>query len=297
MWLLLALLSSFFLGFYDILKKSSLKQNAFIPVLFLATSIGALIFGILVVFSGTGFISADSIFFVPKVPLNEHALYFLKAIIVGLSWFFSYMALSQLPITIVVLIRATGPVWVLFGALFIYNEKFTGLQWAGIITVLVFFYIFSLAGRREGIRFLRNKWIIAIIGATLLGAVSGLYDKYLLMNFNRMAVQAWFSIYMVIIMLPFMFILWYPKRNTSVSFKFKWTIPAIGVVLSVADFLYFYALSEPESLIGIISIIRRGSVVIAFSLGALIFREVNIKIKALALFGILAGIILILLGT
>jgi transporter family protein len=88
MWLLLALLSSFFLGFYDILKKSSLKQNAFIPVLFLATSIGALIFGILVVFSGTGFISADSIFFVPKVPLNEHALYFLKAIIVGLSWFF-----------------------------------------------------------------------------------------------------------------------------------------------------------------------------------------------------------------
>jgi transporter family protein len=94
-----------------------------------------------------------------------------------------------------------------------------------------------------------------------------------------------------------MFILWYPKRNTSVSFKFKWTIPAIGVVLSVADFLYFYALSEPESLIGIISIIRRGSVVIAFSLGALIFREVNIKIKALALFGILAGIILILLGT
>jgi transporter family protein len=107
------------------------------------------------------------------------------------------MALSQLPITIVVPIRATGPVWVLFGALFIYNEKFTGLQWAGIITVLVFFYIFSLAGRREGIRFLRNKWIIAIIGATLLGAVSGLYDKYLLMNFNRMAVQAWFSIYMV----------------------------------------------------------------------------------------------------
>jgi transporter family protein len=110
--------------------------------------------------------------------------------LLGSHGFFSYMALSQLPITIVVLIRATGPVWVLFGALFIYNEKFTGLQWAGIITVLVFFYIFSLAGRREGIRFLRNKWIIAIIGATLLGAVSGLYDKYLLMNFNRMAVQS-----------------------------------------------------------------------------------------------------------
>ena len=35
MWLLLAFLSAALLGFYDVFKKQSLKDNAVIPVLFL----------------------------------------------------------------------------------------------------------------------------------------------------------------------------------------------------------------------------------------------------------------------
>ena len=37
MWLLLAFLSAALLGFYDVFKKQSLKDNAVIPVLFLNT--------------------------------------------------------------------------------------------------------------------------------------------------------------------------------------------------------------------------------------------------------------------
>ena len=297
MWLFLAIFSSIFLGFYDVLKKSSLKRNAFIPVLFLATATGALLFAVLTLSSGLSIIPDTNLFFVPSVSIEQHGLFFLKAIIVGVSWFLSYMALSQLPITIVVPIRATGPFWVLIGAMLIFGERFSNLQWIGIATVLSFFYVFSLVGKKEGINFLRNKWIFAIIGATLVGAVSGLYDKYLLQHYNRMAVQAWFSIYMVVVMFPFLMLLWYPKRNKAPKFKWRYTIPAIGIVLSVADFLYFYALSDPDSLIGIVSLVRRGSVIIAFSLGAVIFKEGNIKRKAWALAGILIGIILLILGS
>lgn len=37
MWLLLAFLSATLLGFYDVFKKQSLKDNAVLPVLFLNT--------------------------------------------------------------------------------------------------------------------------------------------------------------------------------------------------------------------------------------------------------------------
>lgn len=297
MWLTLAIFSSVFLGFYDVLKKASLNKNAFMPVLFLATATGSLIFGVLVIFSETGLMQSSHILFIPSVSLQQHFMFLLKAIIVGSSWFLSYMALSQLPITIVVPIRATGPFWVLIGAVLIFNERFTVLQWMGILTVLSFFYVFSLAGKKEGIQFLRNKWIWAIIGGTIIGAVSGLYDKYLLQHYHRMAVQAWFSIYMLLVMFLFLMILWFPKRKSEIKFQWKYTIPAIGIVLSLADFLYFYALSMPDSLIGIISLVRRGSVIIAFSLGAILFKEGNIKRKAFALAGILIGLVLLILGS
>ena len=44
MWLILAFSSAILLGFYDVFKKQSLKENAVIPVLFLNTLFCSLIF-------------------------------------------------------------------------------------------------------------------------------------------------------------------------------------------------------------------------------------------------------------
>ena len=44
MWLLLAFLSAALLGFYDVFKKKSLRDNAVLPVLFLNTLFSSLIF-------------------------------------------------------------------------------------------------------------------------------------------------------------------------------------------------------------------------------------------------------------
>jgi bacterial/archaeal transporter family protein len=297
MWIIFGIFSALFLGLYDAIRKKVLKDNPVIPVLFLASLTGAVIFIPFILLSASGSIDPDSIFYVPAMGFDLHLKAFLKSLIVGISWFLAYTALSQLPLTIVVPIRSTAPVWTLIGAIFIFNEKFTNLQWVGIVLVLCFFYYFALAGRKEGIDFRRNKWIFAAIGATLTGAVSALYDKYLFSQYDRMFIQAWYSVYMIMIMLPFLLLLWYPRRKKTAPFKWSSYIPLIGLLLVVSDFLYFYALEKPGSLIAVLSVIRRSSVVMSFVLGAVFFHERNLKRKGLALIGILAGVILIILGT
>lgn len=136
-----------------------------------------------------------------------------------------------------------------------------------------------------------------MIAGTLLGASSGLYDKYLIKRYDKMEVQAWYSLYQVVVMAPIIFFLWYPQRKKSTPFQWKWNIPFIAVFLVVADFAYFYALSLPGALISIISIVRRANVVISFTAGVFLFKEKNIKTKAILLVGILTGVIIMYWGS
>ncbi|MDG5798763.1 EamA family transporter [Marinilabiliaceae bacterium ANBcel2] len=294
-WLLLTLFSAFFLGIYEVIKKYSLRDNAVWLVLLYGTFSSALLFLPLIILSSTGDIGVDSFVYIENITLKEHLLIILKTVFVLSSWILSYFSLKHLPITIAGPIRATSPVWVLIGAILIYNEQLTLLQWMGLITTLLFFFLFSVAGKKEGISFSNNKWIWFIVGATLFAAVSGLYDKFLIQKVNRLAVQAWFSIYQVVLLLPLVVII---RRSQARPPKFIWrnSIPLIGLFLVIADFLYFYALDFPEALISVIAALRRGSVVVAFAFGALLFREVNIGRKAFLLIGILIGIAIMMLG-
>ena len=175
MWVLLGLISAFFLGIYDIAKKWSLNDNAVIPVLFFATLTSALIF---IPLLATSYISPDfsqhQNWYIPIQDQTAHLHFMLKAVIVGTSWILAYFALKNLPITIVTPIRASSPMWTLLGALLIFNEQFTILQWAGIVVTILFYYVFALAGKKEGIHFANNKWIYMIILATMIGAGSSL---------------------------------------------------------------------------------------------------------------------------
>ena len=296
-WLLLSLVSSVLLGGYDILKKISLNNNAVLPVLFLASTFGAIPFMLMLAGSKVfpDFFMEINLY-VPEISLLEHALFFLKSIIVGTSWILAYFALKNLPVTIVAPIRSTGPIWTLAGAILIFGERLAPWQWIGFIVTFIFFYLFSVTGKKEGIVFHKNKWIYFIVLATLVGSISGLYDKFLIINHNRLAVQAWFSLYMIVFLSPWLLFFWYPKRGTF-KFHWKWTIPCIGLVLSSADFAYFYALSFPGALISLISAIRRGSVIVSFGLGAILFREKNIGVKAFILAGILLGLMIIIFGS
>ena len=288
MWLLLAFLSAALLGFYDVFKKQSLKDNAVLPVLFLNTIFSSLIF--LPVLGGT-------MFEVPVAGWDVHKYIVIKSFIVLSSWIFGYFGMKHLPLTIVGPINATRPVMVLVGAMLIFGERLNLYQWIGVLMAIISFFMLSRSGKKEGIDFKHDKWIFFIVLAAVMGAVSGLYDKYLMKHLNPMLVQSWYNVYQVFIMCPILALLWWPKRKTTTPFRWDWTIILISVFLCAADFVYFYALSYEDSMISIVSMVRRGSVVVSFLFGALFFREKNLKSKAIDLILVLIGMFFLYLGT
>jgi bacterial/archaeal transporter family protein len=283
MWMVLALFSAVLLGFYDVSKKHAVHGNAVIPVLFTSTAAGFLLLLPLFLL-GHG----------APLPARGHALLGLKALIVGMSWVLAYAAMKHLPITIASPVRASQPVWTLAGAILLFAERPTALQWAGILLITVSYYVLMLAGRREGIHFHANRWVLYMFAATVLGASSALYDKWLLQRagFAPFTVQFWFAFYLVAFTAA---LLVADKRlaRTTTPFAWRWTAPLTGALLVASDFVYFHALATPDAMISLVSPLRRSGAAIAFVAGGLLFREQNKRRKALALAGILAGIVLI----
>jgi drug/metabolite transporter (DMT)-like permease len=225
-------------------------------------------------------------------------LLFLKSTIVSTSWVLAYFAMKHLPITIVSPIRASGPVWTLIGAIVLFHESPSALQWVGMTMIFASYFAFSVLGRAENIHFHRSKWILFIFLATLIGTVSTLYDKWLIqrLGYSPVQVQVWYVLYISVIFTFYFAVLCWPQRQRSTPFVWRWSIPLIGISLFLADFVYFIALSNPDALIIILSILRRCSVLFSFFAGAFLFKEFNKGKKAWVLLGILVGVLLIVLS-
>ena len=208
-----------------------------------------------------------------------------------------YFGMKHLPLTIVGPINATRPVMVLVGAMLVFGERLNLYQWVGVLLAVVSFFMLSRSGKKEGIDFKHNKWILFIVLASVLGAVSGLYDKFLMQRFDRMAVQSWYNIYQLFMMGGVLLLLWYPIRKRTTPFHWDWCILLISLFLSAADFVYFYALSLDDAMISIVSMVRRGSVVVSFLFGAMLFREKNLKSKVVDLALVLIGMFFLYLGS
>ena len=304
MWLVLAFVSAALLGFYDVFKKKSLKGNAVIPVLFLNTLFCSLIFIPLIIASAAGVMDESNTFYIPVAGWAAQKYILLKSCIVLSSWIFGYFGMKHLPITIVGPINATRPVMVLIGALLVFGEELNLYQWIGVILAILSFFMLSRSGKKEGIDFKHDKWIYFIVAASVLGAVSGLYDKYLMasienggVGLDRMVVQSYYNIYQFFMMGCMMMLLWYPKRKQTTSFRWDWCIILISIFLSAADFVYFYALSLDGAMISIVSMIRRGSVIVSFLFGAMVFREKNLKSKVIDLLLVLLGMVFLYIGS
>ena len=337
MWLILAFFSAAMLGFYDASKKASLKSNAVLPVLLLNTIFSTLIFSpfLLDYIGGFGWFSgtfldtapfsggaqlsetqanAHNACFPPTAGilsntltisgldgtsqiLSAHLMVILKAFIVLSSWICGYFGLKHLPLTIVGPINATRPVIVLVGALLLFGERLNLLQWIGVLLALASIFLMSHAGKKEDIDFKRNRWIWCVAAATILGAVSGLYDKFIMKSLSPMFVQSWFNFYQMIIMSVICAFIWYPSRHKNTPFRWSWAIPLISIFICIADFAYFTSLSEAESMISVVSLVRRSSVIVSFICGVVIFKERNIKAKLLDLALILLGMSFIWMGT
>lgn len=303
MWFILALISAVCLGFYDVFKKISLQDNAVLPVLLLNTLIGSLLFLPLIISSYAGLLLPDSHWFVPSATVETHLWVVLKAIIVLSSWICGYFAMKHLPITLVGPINATRPVMTLLGAMLVFQEQFNLWQWTGVALAIFSFFLMSRSGRKEGVNFFHNRWILLLVLAAVLGACSGLYDKFLLrspslggIGLNPIFVQSWFNIYQFGLMTLIFAFLWWPIRKSTTVFQWRWSILGISIFLALADLVYFYALTEPDVLIAIVSMTRRSSVLVSFLFGAFLWRENNIRAKAFDLLLVFISLIFLCIG-
>lgn len=298
MWLILAFVSAFFLGCYDICKKKSVNENAVIPVLFLNTLFcSLLLLPLVLVSSFSPDILQGTIAYVPSVSFETHGYIFVKSVIVLTSWIFGYFAVKHLPLTLTGPINATRPVMTLIGALLIFGERLNLFQWIGVVITIISFFLLSLSGKKEGISFHRNKWVFFMILAAIAGALSGLYDKFLMQKFSPTAVQFWFNSYQCLLMFIVMVVLWYPRRKGNTLFQWRWSILLVSIFLTIADFVYFYALTDSDAMISIVSMVRRSSVLVSFAGGVIFFHEKNLKGKALDLVLIIVAMFFLYLGT
>lgn len=297
MWMYLGLLAALFLGLHNLAKKHAVQGNEVLPVL-----LGTLCAGfalILPFFIGSTFFpeyTKEIGFYITPIPWKTHGFIIIKSMIMTASWILAYQALKHLPITIVTPIRSAGPFFTFIGAIFIYKEQPNALQWVGFFVIILSVILYANIGKKEGIHFRKNKWIFAIIGATFLGASSGLYDKFLIQNLvlNPQTLQFWFCWYTILMLLVILSITWFPKAEKRNAFTFRWTIIAVGILLQTADYFYFKALQDPDALIMLLSAIKRSQLIIAVVIGGLVFKEKNKRKKLVPLAGILLGVFLIL---
>ena len=302
MWLTCAFLSALLLGFYDVSKKQALRRLPVMPVLFANTLLCSLIFLVPVLLSRFGLLAPDHLLYVPQAGWEVQRYILAKSVLVLSSWVCGYYGMKYLPLTIVGPINATRPVMVLLGALIIFGERLNLYQWVGVLLAIVSFFMLSRSGRQEGIDFRHNRWIVCIVAAAILGALSGLYDKYLMaspadggVGLNRMAVQSYYNFYQCAMM---GLILAAQKRpHIEHSSPALLYILLISLFLSMADFAYFYALSLDGAMVSVVSMVRRSSVLVSFLVGAYVFHEKNLRSKAIDLGLVLLGMVFLWIGS
>ncbi|TWT81089.1 EamA-like transporter family protein [Planctomycetes bacterium CA13] len=297
-WIGLSAVSAILLGFYDVTKKMAVRKNAVPIVLLISVSVGCVLWLPFIAWSA---ISPETVphrlLRVDSLSMGKHVLLIAKSILVGASWTLAFFSLKRLPLSIAAPIRSTSPVWTIAIAALFLRERPSVSQWIGIVIVLIAFWSFSAVGLREGVSFRRDRGVAMMIVATILGALSSIYDKFLLQSvgITPSTVQAWFSVYLVPVMIP-MAVSWSRNHRERTPFQWRWINLAICPLLLVADIFYFTALADPEALVSIVSVVRRCSVVISFSFGIRALGEANFWPKAACILGILVGVAVLALG-
>ena len=307
MWVVLAFVSALCLGFYDISKKVALRDGSVVDVLTASILISSCILLIPLLLSRLApSLMSETAFFVPALDLRGHLLTVLKSVIVLSSWLCAYLALKHLPISVVSPWQATRPMWTLIGAMLIFGERLNPWQWIGVLLAIGSIFLFQLSSFDFRLSTLsrprlRSNYYLALALAIIIGAGSGLYDKYIMRLYDHNAVQVYYTLYQAVMMLCVWMIVNQKNLQSKISniksIKKFWAIILISLFLIVSDNVYMLALQDPDSMIAVVSAIRRGGTIIGFAYGLIYLKEQDPWKKILSMIGVLAGLLCLAIGT
>ena len=295
MWVVWAFVSAVCLGGYDISKKTALRTHRVVDVLTISIWVSSLILCLPLVMSRVWPSMMDGTpFYVPPMDMEGHLLTLVKSCIVLSSWVFAYISLKHLPLSVVSPLQATRPMWTLIGALLIFGERLNGWQWVGVLLAIGSIFVFSFGKKSElGHSKTDNRYYIALVLAILIGSCAGLYDKFMMRRYDHNSVQVYYTLYQAVLMAVVWVIDSYAKGKRTASLKGHSLLPIvlISVFLVISDNVYMLALQDPDSLIAVVSTIRRGGAVIGFAYGLMFLHEPEPKKKIACMAGILAGLV------
>lgn len=306
MWLIFAFVSAGIVGVRDFFKKQSLCGNDVTAVLCLVAFFSSLLFLPFILASRfTGWLEGSFFHVPPGRPVLHQCSAVKCALLLG-CWSCSFAGIKHLPLTVSGIIVAFGPVETVLAAMLVYGERLNGLQGLGVAVSVGSLVGASLSGRKEGLDFRRNRYVWLMLLSTLFSTAAALWDKFAMgspasggLGCNVMFVQSWHSIYLTLFMLPLAFATRRRRRAPAggCGLRFALTVLLVSVCEVAADLLYDAALQLPGAMVGILAMVRRGSVVVSFLLGALVLRERNIRRKACDLLLVFIGMALLFLGS
>lgn len=304
MWIYLTLVSAVLLGAYDVCKKKALRRNSVLWVLFSTSALSTLL--LLPFFSldgglpfGTGGgvpggqdIAADGSQFASNllrlVP---------KAFLVTASWISGLIGIKLLPLTTASTLKASRPVFVIIFSMLIFGERLSPLQWVGVTLALSALLLLSRSSRKEGIIFHKNKGILWMCISIASGVASALYDKFIIsgLHLPPFFVQCWSTLFITVLMGTALGLRALVQRRRVEPLRWDWYLLLAAALIVGADAAYFFALTQEGALLSVISLLRRGSVIVTFILSALIFKESNLRDKAAELALLLGGVTILAL--
>lgn len=297
-WVFLGLLAGLVLGGYDFLTKIALRTRSVLAVVVLSSVLGAALWAPALVAPAAWAASLRPLGLDPApLTVQQHLLLLPKSLMMVGTWALSYYAVKALPLSISAGVRASGPLWTAAGAIALLGESLGPWQWLGLAVSMLSYYLFSLAGQKEGIRFTRDAWVLCMVLATVLSSANAMYDKHIVahLQLDLAAVQAWSALQRGALALLLLPLAW---RDLSPKglFTRHWAIPAIALAYVAAEYIYLSAVRMDGAMISVISVLRRTNLVMVFGLSALFFQERFIVHKSMAIAGVLLGIALMTVG-
>ena len=301
MWVILAFVSALCLGSYDISKKIALRDHRVVEVLTYSVLVSSLLLCVPLLLSRLlPDMMGGTPFYVSRLNAQAHLLTFLKSCIVLSSWIFAYISLKHLPISVVSPMQATRPMWTLIGALLLFGERLNTWQWIGVVLAIGSVFVFSFSKSGHYSSGTDKRYYICLALAIGIGACAGLYDKFMMRRYDHNAVQVYYTFYQAMMMA----VVWWVsgKRHprpidhepTRRSFL---PIVLISIFLILSDNTYMLALRDPDSLIAVVSTIRRGGTVVGFAYGLLLLHESDPRKKIACMAGVMAGLVCLALGS
>lgn len=277
MWMVYGLSAGVLLGFYDFWTKRAMDGNSVIPIVFWSSLFGAIAWlpAFLPVTAGLGFHVDPA-----RTNVHQQALILVKGLAMTFSWLFAYYSVRELPMSFSGAVRASGPLWTFAGGALIFGEYLSPLQFSAVLLSVLAYYALSQIGKKEGIRMLKSRPVFMMLAATVLSAMTTVYDKFLVQNLGLQVfdIQAYSALHRcALAMLIFLALSWNERRIMPL----RWSVhvPLVGLSWVGAELIYFFAIADPAANVTYLSVFRRVSLVAGFLLSVFLIGERNVPAK------------------